>query len=190
MDIDFWVDRWDSNRIGFHQDVINPYLAYFYGEKGPPIEKRRALKVFVPLSGKSKDLLWLSQNGYRVFAVECSERAVTDFFTENGLAYKQAENDQGRLFQSVELPSMIEVFQGDFFALQENDLDGITDVFDRASLVALPETMRSQYVTKMGELQPPGIRTLLVTLTYDVSEMDGPPFSVTEEEVHALYDSD
>jgi len=74
MEIDFWLDRWNNNQTGFHQQQVNPYLIYFYGEKGPAVEQREKLKVFVPLCGKSKDMLWLAQNGYKVFGVECSER--------------------------------------------------------------------------------------------------------------------
>lgn len=187
MEIDFWIERWNDNKTGFHQDRINPYIAYFYGEKGPLVEHREKLKVFVPLCGKSKDLLWLSQNGYKVFAVECSDRAVKDFFEENALNYKHAEKDLHALYQSSDLSSIIEVFRGDFFELQQRDLNDVTDIFDRASLVALPVEMRQRYAKKMAELQKPGVRTLLVTLSYDPAEMQGPPFSVTEEEVNALY---
>jgi len=187
MDIDFWLERWNNNQTGFHQQQVNPYLSYFYGEKGPAIEQRENLKVFVPLCGKSKDLLWLSQNGYKVFAVECSERAVKDFFEENALNYKHAEKDEHALYQSSDLSSIIEIYQGDFFELQSEVLDDVTDIFDRASLIALPLDMRQQYAKKMAELQKPGVRTLLVTLTFDPEEMAGPPFSVTEEEVFDLY---
>lgn len=187
MEIDFWLERWSKNEIGFHQQEMNPYLAYFYGDKGPSAEQREKLKVFVPLCGKSRDMLWLSQNGYKVFGVECSERAVKDFFEENALSYKYAEKDEHAFYQSGEQNSVIEIFQGDFFSLQKDDLDNITDIYDRASLVALPIDMRKQYADKMAELQNPGIRTLLVTLTYDQSEMNGPPFSVSEDNVNELY---
>ena len=96
MEIDFWLERWNNNQIGFHQQQVNPYLVYFYGEKGPSLEQREKLKVFVPLCGKSKDLLWLSQNGYKVFGVECSDRAVKDFFEENALNYKHAVQRSAR----------------------------------------------------------------------------------------------
>lgn len=187
MEIDFWLERWNNNQIGFHQQQVNPYLIYFYGEKGPSPEQREKLKVFVPLCGKSKDLLWLSQNGYKVFAVECSDRAVKDFFEDNALNYKHAKKDQQGLYQSSDLSSSIEIFQGDFFDLQKGNLEDVTDIFDRASLVALPEDKRKLYVDKMAELQRPQVRTLLVTLNYDSSEMNGPPFPVTDEEVHDLY---
>jgi len=187
MEINFWLDRWNNNEIGFHQDQINPYLAYFYGVKGPAAELREKLKVFVPLCGKTKDMLWLAQNGYPVFGVECSERAVKDFFEENSINYRLGEKDEHALYMSDGLASAIEIYHGDFFALQASDMDGITDIYDRASLIALPTEMRAQYAARMTELQKPGTRTLLVTLTYDQSEMNGPPFSVSEEDVNALY---
>jgi thiopurine S-methyltransferase len=187
VEIDFWLERWDKNETGFHQAQINPYLAYFYGQKGPSPEQRQKLKVFVPLCGKSKDMLWLSQNGYKVFGVECSERAVKDFFEENTLNYKHAENDRHALYMTTDQASLVEIFQGDFFALQQKDLADVTDIFDRASLVALPAEMRRQYARKMAEIQRPGVRTLLVTLTYDQAEMNGPPFSVSQENVNELF---
>jgi len=121
MEIDFWLERWSKNEIGFHQQTMNPYLAYFYGDKGPAAEQREKLKVFVPLCGKSRDMLWLSQNGYKVFGVECSERAVKDFFEENALNYKHAEKDEHSFYQTSDQASVIEIFQGDFFSLQKND---------------------------------------------------------------------
>lgn len=187
MEIDFWLKRWNNNEIGFHQHEMSPYLAYFYGDKGPSAEQREKLKVFVPLCGKSKDMLWLSQNGYKVFGAECSERAVKAFFEDNALSYKYVKKDEHAFYQSSEQSSQIEIFQGDFFSLQQEALDDITDIFDRASLVALPVDMRKQYAEKMAELQKPGVRTLLVTLTYDQNEMNGPPFSVSEDHVNELY---
>lgn len=189
MEIDFWLDRWQTGQTGFHQPKVNPYLAYFYGEKGPPLEQREKLKVFVPLCGKSIDMLWLAQNGYRVFGVECSELAVKDFFRENALACKSASRDEHALYISEDgsLAAGIEIYQGDFFALQPDVFADITDVFDRASLIALPAAMRRDYADRMVERLKPGTRTLLVTLTYDQNEMNGPPFSVSEDEVNDLY---
>ena len=189
MEIEFWQERWDNDQIGFHQEHINPYLAYFYGDKGLPHEKRQALKVFVPLCGKSRDMLWLARNGYPVFGVECSERAVDAFYQESAVHFRKATNEDGSLYQSVpdEATSLIEIYQGNFFSLQPQHLADVTDVFDRASLIALPGDMRREYVSKMAELLKPGTRVLLVTLSYDQSAMNGPPFSVSEENVNELY---
>ena len=183
MEIAFWHERWSKGETGFHQQHINPYLGYYYGEKGPPLEKRSELRVFVPMCGKSRDLWWLQQSGYKSVGVECSELAVEQFFTEQQLSYSKANTESHVSYKTDRL----EILLGDFFTLQADDIGSITDIFDRASLIALPKEMRREYVNKITELQKPGTRTLLITLTYPESEMDGPPFSVSEKEVNELY---
>jgi len=190
MELNFWHDRWEKGETGFHQASLNPYLAYFYGEKGPAPDKRSSLKVFVPLCGKSMDMQWLSQSGYPVVGVECSAVAVKEFVKDYGVSIEGAENEKHVKYTingEVSDSANIELIQGNFFELTQADLEGVTDVFDRASLIALPEAMRKSYTEKMLELLDPGVRTLLITLTYPQHEMDGPPFSVSEEEVHDLY---
>ena len=77
---DFWHNRWERNEIGFHQDETNHYLRQFF----PTLNLVKGARVFVPLCGKSLDLLWLHDQGYQVVGVELSEQAVRDFFAENG----------------------------------------------------------------------------------------------------------
>lgn len=189
MQQDFWLERWQKGETGFHQDKLNPYLGYFYGEKGAPSEKRQTLKVFVPLCGKSIDMFWLANNGYEVLGVECSKIAVKDFFESQNIDYKVIEDKPFSRYisEAIEGQARIEILHGDFFDLEKEDLENITDIFDRASMVALPESMRLGYFKKMAELQVEGMRTLLITLTYPQKEMDGPPFSVTENELDNLY---
>jgi thiopurine S-methyltransferase len=183
MDIAFWLERWSRGETGFHQQHVNPFLGYYYGELGPPAEKRSELRVFVPLCGKSKDLWWLQQNGYDSVGVECSELAVQQFFAEQQLNYSKRQMNKHVSYKSDRL----DILLGDFFTLQADDIGKITDIFDRASLIALPIELRGEYVNKIIDLQKTGTRTLLVTLTYPQHEMDGPPFSVSEEEVNELY---
>jgi thiopurine S-methyltransferase len=65
----------------------------------------------------------------------------------------------------------------------------VTDVFDRAALIALPADMRVRYVSTLREILPIDARIMLVTLTYPQQQMEGPPFSLSEEEVSTLYGS-
>ena len=189
MEKDFWLQRWQNEETGFHQESLNPYLGHFYGEKGPALEKRQALKVFVPLCGKSLDMLWLAQNGYEILGIECSEIAVKDFFEDHGLEYHVIEGIPFTRYisEASEGQRRIELLLGDFFDLSVSDLEGVTDIYDRASMIALPKDMRLQYSEAMSRLQASGIRALLVTLTYPHGEMDGPPFSITEEEINEYY---
>lgn len=179
MQHDFWHERWQRQQIGFHQEAINPYLQRFWREAGMPAAGR----VFVPLCGKSRDMVWLRAQGCEVVGVEISEIAVRDFFAELGLVPVQRESGAFLYFEAAGYTLLC----GDFFALTAQDLGPLAAVYDRASLVALPPDMRPQYAAHMLQLVPPGIRTLLVAFEYPQQEMDGPPFSVTQREVADLY---
>ena len=183
MDIDFWRERWNEDKTAFHQQHINPYLAYYYGEMGPSRETRSVLRVFVPLCGKSRDLLWLSENGYGSVGVECSELAVERFFSEQKMEFNKSGKGRYVSYKTGNL----EILLGDFFTLEAEDIGRVTDIYDRASLIALPMDMRKEYVNKITQLQAPGTRTLLITLAYPQTEMEGPPFSVSDDEVSELY---
>ena len=57
MKPEYWLERWQLGRIGFHRDEANPRL----------VEQRSffndCLRVLVPLCGKSHDLDWLAAHG-------------------------------------------------------------------------------------------------------------------------------
>lgn len=183
MELDFWHQRWLRGETGFHQPHISPWLGYYYGIEGPPDDRRSELRVFVPLCGKTADMAWLVHNGFSVVGVECSSIAVDDFFREQGLQYRVDKSDRFERY----IGDRIEILHGDFFELLQDDLGEVSDVFDRASLIALPQQMRADYVSKLSSLLPVGTRTLLITLSYPQQQMDGPPFSVDEAEVARLY---
>ena len=77
----FWHERWEKNNIGFHQEDVNAYLQKYWHK----LELKSGQKVFVPLCGKSRDILWLRAQGYFVAGVELSSIAVNAFFGENNL---------------------------------------------------------------------------------------------------------
>jgi thiopurine S-methyltransferase len=59
-------------------------------------------------------------------------------------------------------------------------------VYDRAALVALPEDMRRRYSRHLTEITE-GAPQLLITYEYDQALQEGPPFSVSTEEVRHHY---
>lgn len=81
MDEGFWQRRWARNEIGFHLNEVNPYLRRHW----PNLRLAEGARVLVPLCGKSLDMAWLAEQGFAVLGVELSERAVEDFFAEQGL---------------------------------------------------------------------------------------------------------
>lgn len=179
MEKEFWLQRWQENQIGFHRDDVNPALTNFAAE----LNIASGDLVFVPLCGKSHDLDWLEQQGYRVLGVEISEIAAKDFFAEHGKEPTITPRDN---FQSYRQGN-IEILCGDYFELTPELFTDVRAVFDRAALIAMPPEMRAAYAEKIGELVSPGTRILLVTMEYPDNEMQGPPFSVPEENVRQLY---
>lgn len=176
----FWLERWEQEQIGFHQSEINRYLSEHWEQLGLPSEAA----VFVPLCGKSLDMLWLHQQGHPVMGVELSEKAVEAFFEENQI---EAELQRGRRFSTYRSDGL-RLLCGDFFDLEREDLEGIQAVYDRAALIALPPSMRADYAHHMARLLPAGAHILLITMEYPAGTLEGPPFSVTEEEVRTLFD--
>ena len=179
MQADFWLERWEQNQIGFHEEEINSHLQKFWSRLNIP----SGSKIFVPLCGKSSDMLWLLSQGYQVFGVELSPLAVKSFFAENNL---QARVSDCGAFQRWEMDGLT-IYQGNFFDLSSEDLLDCCAIYDRASLIALPVEMRQPYSQRLHEIVPALSHTLLVTLEYNQDEMQGPPFSVSADEVHRLF---
>lgn len=179
MKKEFWLERWERAEIGFHQDQVNPYLLRYW----PELHAAQGGEVFVPLCGKSLDMLWLRQQGFGVLGVELSPIAVRDFFAENGMQLTHSVSGQ---FDCCEADG-IRILCGDFFELTRSHMTQVRAVYDRASLVALPPEMRERYARHLAEILPAGTQVLLVTFDYPQQEMAGPPFAVSPAEVEALY---
>jgi len=180
MEADFWHNRWDNNLTGFHLDEVNPCLKANWSS----LSLQPGARVFVPLCGKTLDLIWLADQGYQVVGIELSPLAAEAFFTENTIAVERSQIAGMELWQSEN----ISLFCGDFFDLAKDTLGQVDAVYDRASLIALPPAMRQDYAAHLTELAQAAPK-LLVTLEYDQSKMAGPPFSVSENEVKALYEA-
>jgi thiopurine S-methyltransferase len=178
MNKEFWLERWERAEIGFHQNDVNPYLLRYWKELHPGVGE-----VFVPLCGKSLDMLWLRQQGCKVLGVELSPIAVRDFFAENGMGLTHSSSGQ---FDFCEADG-IRILCGDFFDLTKEDVAQVGVVYDRASLIALPLEMRERYARHLADILPPTTQILLITVDYPQAEMQGPPFAVSVGEVEALY---
>ncbi len=178
MDANFWHRRWETNDISFHQSKANPLLVAWFNT----LSIAEGSRVFVPLCGKTLDIAWLLSNGCKVAGAELSELAITQLFAELGVEPEVTEIGGVKRYSAVD----IEVFVGDIFDLTLNALGTVDAIFDRAALVALPEQIRIRYtshVTNITDNAP----QLLITYEYDQKLMDGPPFSVPNEEVNRHY---
>ncbi len=127
-------------------------------------------------------MIWLESHGYRVMGVELSEQAVEAFFNEQSLTPHIRQQGAFKVYAS----GLIEVWCGDFFAVDAEAVSDCTALYDRAALIALPPLMRAQYAEHLNTLLRPGCKGLLITLDYDQTQKAGPPFAVTDEEVRVL----
>ena len=72
MHANYWHERWDENRIGFHNAEAHVMLVRHFAALGLV----KGARVFVPLCGKSRDIGWLLAQGCRVAGAELSRVAI------------------------------------------------------------------------------------------------------------------
>ena len=179
MQPEFWQERWRTGQIGFHQTAVDPSLQRHW----PALELANDARVFVPLCGKSLDLLWLRERGHLIAGVELSARALESFCMEHGILAKRRILDSFDVYEAANFA----LYRGDFFALTAELLGTFSAVYDRAALISWTPELRAAYVQKMTSLTSPGVQTLLVTMQYPQPEMAGPPFSLSADDVERLY---
>ena len=180
MRSEFWLERWRSGQLGWHQSQVNPWLAQHW----PALGLDSDCPVFVPLCGKSLDMAWLRTLGHRVIGVELAEVAVRSFFEEAGTPFKvfNTAGDMPRFSSDG-----IHIYCGDYLELTAAHLEAAPGAFDRGALVALPPDQRAVYADHMQRILPEGAQVLLITLDYDQALASGPPFAVSPAQVQALY---
>ncbi len=178
METEFWADKWQRNEIGFHMAEANPALVAHFDTLALP----QGARVFLPLCGKTLDIAWLLQNGYCVAGAELIETAIVQLFDELGITPEISSIGKLTRYSG---PS-IDIFVGDIFDLTADMLGPVDAVYDRAALVALPEEMRRRYTKHLAAITG-NAPQLLICFEYDQSQIAGPPFSVSRDEVTTHY---
>ena len=177
MEASFWHDKWERQQIGFHLNEVNPFLTRYWKQLG-----LNGGTVLVPLCGKSLDMVWLNQHDHYVVGNELSNAALEGFISEQQLQVNHHNHDTLNCYSN----DGYQLWQGDFFNLNEEKLPRLNAFYDRAALIALPPQMRQRYWAHLASLLQPGTPGLLITLDYPQQQFNGPPFCVTEEEVRQL----
>ena len=174
-----WISRWENNKIGWHADQINRQLIEYLDQ----LNLSPGDTIFVPLCGKTKDMLFLLENQINVIGVEMSIIAAEKFFSENNLSYSISNSDGFILYEG----DGIRIYCGNYFDLEVNHLQEVKAVYDRASLIALDEGLRQKYVKHLNDIIVEDVRILLLTLNYPQHQKSGPPFAVSRSEVDELF---
>lgn len=178
MDASFWHRKWERNEIAFHEREANPSLVRYFAD----LAVSEGGRVFVPLCGKTRDIHWLLSRGYRVAGAELSKIAVAQLFGELGVEPDMSAIGKIRRYSAQN----IDIFVGDIFDLSRDGLGRVDAIYDRAALVALPETVRKRYAAHLMEMTDRAPQ-LLICYNYDQRLLDGPPFSISHEEVARHY---
>jgi len=179
MEPEFWLDKWAGDQIGFHEATVHPLLRRHW----PALGLAPGSSVFVPLCGKSLDLVWLHAVGHAVVGIELAARALADFAAEQHIALTRVTSGPFVVHRG---PGYT-LYCGDVFALDAHALGSCTAIYDRAALIALPETMRRAYAAHLSSLAGPGTRMLLITVDYATTAVGPPPFVVGTAELTELY---
>ena len=170
---DEWIERWRIGRTGWHEAQGNRNLKEHWRGTGK--------RVLVPMCGKTPDLLWLEEQGNDVTGVELSELAVRAFFEENELDFDRSE---GTLTRYSAIDRRVTLYCGDFFEFHAGEFDAH---YDRGALVALIADLRPRYAQHTTSLLTPDAAQLLITVEYDQSVCDGPPFALGENEIRGYW---
>jgi thiopurine S-methyltransferase len=112
MHHEFWHQRWQEGKIGFHEGKPNEHLLTHAAHLA--LEDKR---VLVPLCGKTVDLAWLAAQGAEVVGVELVASAVEAFFREQGLT---PERTQVGVLERFRVPDLT-VFAGGLLRARRGD---------------------------------------------------------------------
>ena len=128
-------------------------------------------------------MVWLAEQGHHVVGSELSPIAIDDFFAGQSLT-PNLENHRTLIEKRA---GPYQLFQGDIFELTRQTIGDISAVYDRAAIVALPPDIQQRYAELLTALTPPNAYLFVISLSYDQSEIDGPPFSTPEDVVTQLF---
>lgn len=181
MQADYWTQRWDESRTGWHREEVMPLLREHWHGLGVP----NGARVLVPLCGKSLDMPWLAMHGHPVLGVELARAGIDAYLAEQAFTDVTPQpSDAGFVFKA----GAVQLLLADIFEVPSQTLANCQAIYDRAALIALPPEMRKRYVQHVYGALPGGSIGLLITLEYPQAEKDDPPFSVQETEVRDLLE--
>lgn len=169
MKATYWHQKWAAGDIGFHEATANRLLV----ENIHHLNLSKGSRIFLPLCGKTRDIHWLMNNGFKIAGAELSETAIRDLFTDLQLTPTIQELGNLKHFSA----DNIDIFVGDIFELCQATLGKVDAIYDRAALVALPDTMRQAYTKHLINICQ-NVQQLVITFEYEQQQMQGPPFSI------------
>jgi len=178
MEASFWYEKWEVGQIGFHQNKPHDLLVKHIDK----LSLEKNARIFLPLCGKTLDIAYLLENEFRVVGIELSEIAINALFEGLQISPEISTIANFKRYQAKN----IEIYMGDIFDLNADQLGTIDASYDRAALIALPLETRQRYSEHLANITR-NAQQLSISLEYDQSIMNGPPFSVSNTEMKQHY---
>uniref|UniRef100_A0A3Q0RZL1 thiopurine S-methyltransferase n=1 Tax=Amphilophus citrinellus TaxID=61819 RepID=A0A3Q0RZL1_AMPCI len=160
-----WEERWQQDRIGFHQPEVHKMLE---NNIDKVLNGRTGVCFFFPLCGKAVDMKWLADLGHSVVGVEISEKAIQQFFEENNMTYSEEPVPAipgAKVYKNSE--KNISLYQCNLFTFSSSIEGQFGAIWDRGSLVAINPGDREKYADLIISLMAKDCRYLLDTLLYN-----------------------
>jgi len=174
-----WHKCWSDNVIRFHEGKVNKFLANYINQ----FALVPGDSIFFPLCGKSYDMQWCIDQGFKVIGVELSEIAIRDFIQESAIDFERQSINNFTRYRSEH----ITLYQGDYMGLTAQQLKDCKLVFDRAAIIAIEAFNRPSYVNQLQSIIPNGTPIFMISREYDQQRRSGPPFSVPLTEIRELF---
>ena len=173
-------------------NAVNKYLIKFSHEL---TRGRSNLRVFVPLCGKSLDVVWLADQGHKVVGVELAKQAIEGLFSDNSLTFAVHSIKMAEIAEPIDVykcnEKQITIFCCDLFRVTEEDVGGKFDaIWDRGSLSAIAPSLGDRgklYTDKMHSFLSQDGRYLLESHRYDVDRQGKPPANITQDHLNQMY---
>ncbi|XP_076823094.1 thiopurine S-methyltransferase-like [Clavelina lepadiformis] len=174
-----WIKRWENHHIAFHMSQADPDLVKF-----KDILSNGGSNVFVPLCGKTLDLLYLAELGHEVIGCEICEMPILEFFEDHSVKYEKWQHPTApfEIFKGID--KKITIYKGDFFELKSSIVGKFDGAWDRGAFGSVHPSLEFKYADVMNDLIKANGRYILSTFEYETS-FPGPPFSVHAEDIAA-----
>ena len=126
---------------------MNAYLIKF---KDRLLNSNISGRILVPFCGKTLDMKFLYGQGLSVIGIECSEKAVTEFFKENNFTFTIEDHENYKIYTHND---RLKIFQGDFYALTSEIIGGTCNLhWDCGALIASDYADHQKYIDHVKAL--------------------------------------
>ena len=186
-----WAKIYAAEKDAWSVPIINKAVSAELYEKF--IGGRENLQIFLPMCGRSPDMIWLASQGHNVTGVEWVGSAVEKFFKENNLEYEvktdvNVGQGKGALYSAK--TAAIKIYCCDFFLVTAEVINKFDLILDVGSVSGVEKTSRDAYGIIIRNLLKPKGGILLSTFNFDQNLRKILPFAIAPEEIQTMFGND